>query len=844
MVISTENQVTYNGDGTNKAWPFTFQTIDKSDVKLMLIYENGTRVEIDSDYYVDSVNNTVYYPGYAPGAEPPEEDQPPKVQAGQKLMVYRQLPLTQEADLGESWPFSVIEKGLDKLTMLVQDVYGWYNRNIMKYKEGALAWDGEHYRIVDVENPIDEQDVANKQYVDNIIAGIVAAGNDVIVVDNVAAMIATDLQDGMFCATGGYNNVNDGGHGLYRIRAKQVIDVEDGGSIIFMTANDNVAELITDGKVSVKQFGAVGDNDNDDTTLIQNAIDYAESVGGCTVYFPKGNYKITDTINVNDSNVKLQGEGKHLSVICPTPDLIIDADNLDVNWSIYVKNNNPTVVTSPSAKVNYKSDTISVTDATGIEAGMLLYMEGDFSTSPWTSNNRDTAVKGETNKVLSVSGTTVTLATPTSEVFDPTDLVTPEIVTLTFVKPLTGIVISELGVTCPDNCPEDERQYRGFCVEGCDGALITDCYGNGCGMSCFESIGSFMSKLHNNIVNDCWAYYPNTTNIYALCYGLRCSKDNLSEITNNQGRECRHCVDISGGYPSHGIRVADNVFDSHISDYGVISTHGPAEGCVIENNVATGSGTSIMIRGERIVVRNNYCKGNVRNYYGRNNTYENNTVFGVFVFYQEDTIEDTNYTIIRNNSIYTMATLCVYLNGYDSVPFTTANGWVVEGNISIQESYASTTEKVKFFNIAYSGSASVTFQKGFIYKNNFTRSQKYNDVSSTPLIEDPTTATVGGTYDPVITDEFVINAAPARAIKGESCFVWSMKQPAWFDGERWIGADGRLATAKANAAPSDGTYKRGDIVYNSAPSAGGYVGWICVTAGTPGTWKGFGSIEA
>lgn len=36
----------------------------------------------------------------------------------------------------------------------------------------------------------------------------------------------------------------------------------------------------------------------------------------------------------------------------------------------------------------------------------------------------------------------------------------------------------------------------------------------------------------------------------------------------------------------------------------------------------------------------------------------------------------------------------------------------------------------------------------------------------------------------------------------------------------------------------------GDIVYNSNPTAGSYVGWICVTAGSPGTWKGFGLIQS
>lgn len=53
----------------------------------------------------------------------------------------------------------------------------------------------------------------------------------------------------------------------------------------------------------------------------------------------------------------------------------------------------------------------------------------------------------------------------------------------------------------------------------------------------------------------------------------------------------------------------------------------------------------------------------------------------------------------------------------------------------------------------------------------------------------------------------------------------------------------RLAI-RGTAAPSTGTWERGDIAWNSAPSAGGTIGWVCTTAGSPGTWKTFGAIAA
>lgn len=61
----------------------------------------------------------------------------------------------------------------------------------------------------------------------------------------------------------------------------------------------------------------------------------------------------------------------------------------------------------------------------------------------------------------------------------------------------------------------------------------------------------------------------------------------------------------------------------------------------------------------------------------------------------------------------------------------------------------------------------------------------------------------------------------------------------------WIGSSTTTMRRIDNgtAAPTTGEWARGDIRYNSAPSAGGKVGWVCTAAGTPGTWKAFGVID-
>lgn len=43
--------------------------------------------------------------------------------------------------------------------------------------------------------------------------------------------------------------------------------------------------------------------------------------------------------------------------------------------------------------------------------------------------------------------------------------------------------------------------------------------------------------------------------------------------------------------------------------------------------------------------------------------------------------------------------------------------------------------------------------------------------------------------------------------------------------------------------PKDGTYNRGDVVWNINPDKGSYVGWVCTRGGTPGVWNPFGEIK-
>jgi hypothetical protein len=139
------------------------------------------------------------------------------------------------------------------------------------------------------------------------------------------------------------------------------------------------------------------------------------------------------------------------------------------------------------------------------------------------------------------------------------------------------------------------------------------------------------------------------------------------------------------------------------------------------------------------------------------------------------------------------------------------------------------------------GSSYETYEQGFVLTNLLRDPHIYT--GSTPTNWNGWHA---WTYGPTIFGA----ANSAFAVSGDKATAWKdLEAP----GHLWIGRDGYFVgpihdtdppwtVRHRDAAPTTGTWKRGDIVWNTEPSAGGTAGWICTTAGTPGTWKTFGDI--
>lgn len=118
--------------------------------------------------------------------------------------------------------------------------------------------------------------------------------------NSVADMVsATNLIDGSYARTLGYHGKDDGGGATYIIREIQEGETADGGILIDLNRDNLVAELnIPDNKVSVKQFGAYGDDTHDDTSAFNSAVAYVGTHYG-KLYMDRGVYLLTSKITVD-----------------------------------------------------------------------------------------------------------------------------------------------------------------------------------------------------------------------------------------------------------------------------------------------------------------------------------------------------------------------------------------------------------------------------------------------------------------------------------------------------------------------------------------------------------------
>ena len=165
MIRKELNRVDYKGDGQTGSFPIPFDVISKTDVKAILVTEDGKEKVITEKFYVDMNDKTFHYPSN--GKDVDSSNLIP-MKTGERLILVRDIPITQENTYGEKYPFDSIERMDDKLTLIAQDLKMEHNR-VLKLPisakgdidmtlpkpvpDSTFAWDGEGKKLIPCINP-------------------------------------------------------------------------------------------------------------------------------------------------------------------------------------------------------------------------------------------------------------------------------------------------------------------------------------------------------------------------------------------------------------------------------------------------------------------------------------------------------------------------------------------------------------------------------------------------------------------------------------------------------------------------------------------------------------------
>ena len=111
--------VVYQCDGVNKKFIFPYDFVQIEDVKLTIVDEDGTEaVQVGNIDYDESTKSVIY---------PANGD---ALAVGQKVILERKTPISQDMDLPDEYPFENIEHATDKIVLILQEMKADLDRSL------------------------------------------------------------------------------------------------------------------------------------------------------------------------------------------------------------------------------------------------------------------------------------------------------------------------------------------------------------------------------------------------------------------------------------------------------------------------------------------------------------------------------------------------------------------------------------------------------------------------------------------------------------------------------------------------------------------------------------------
>jgi len=563
--------------------------------------------------------------------------------------------------------------------------------------------------------------------------------------------------------------------------------------------------------------GAVADGITDCTAAIQDILTFLGSVGGGNLLFPPGTYLISATLNV-PSNVTIDGSGA--TIIC-TNYASVGAGNPLVNVADGVENveiKNLTIdgggswTATPFANPYGGGNSVGFTNRlvgiqvlaasnisihnnviAGVETGIYLGGDSGIVANNVITTNGMAAIRVSTASNEKITGNTISGvlgnmtaagdASTASSKFADGVYIYNSVDVLVAGNEITNCI--RIGVVCEGNAsPLTDR------VIVCDNTItnMNSCRGT-----------------ENNA--GIW-FETNHTGKMCLAYG---------NVLDNTGA-------IAGANPSRGLQLANGASASNNKItgflYGVTGNDYTLTGGEIWGNtigIIVGTGRPFYITGAHI---------------------HHNLGYGI--------------QVVFFHNIFTIQGCIIEDNGVNDI----SGG---DGNFGIfwQRNYADQTAIIKgntFISSANEGDTagqlvSIGFLSGglngqftnYVSHNSFVFRGTFTDLYPANLSKLPSSLgiTATSTQTPVsdINAREIVNDAMNYNVNGK-LYISDSPLSTLGSWQGWTYRGG------ATAAPTTGSYNKLDYFLNTSAAAGGTQGWVCVTAGTPGTRKTFGPISS
>ena len=555
--------------------------------------------------------------------------------------------------------------------------------------------------------------------------------------------------------------------------------------------------------INVKDYGAVGDGVADDTAAIQAALDYLATLGdggvmtpfrrsGGTLFFPNGTYKTTAAIVPLPGVYKLVGTGRfkqYSQIFDAQPDCLPTIMPVHTDRAALLIDAGSSEVSICIEDLNFA--TLETGDMP--TAGIAWKVGTEFNTD-YTFNR--VAVNGFTSAfdVYNAGGA-------------------------------TGI-----GLVTVTNCTITRNT------------------------NIWRNLDSQIVNILRFVGNQAG---QNTNGMTLLGNDIIIEKNNFESNDNT--------IHMSGTYT--GLRIANNYFEANGGDYLINLIFN--NGAVVENNFNSGSTTTddlILFKCANIYVNENSMKVHSDasfNVMSTDNTFSPTSyvtaakAMGVALYYNKSMDKSNSRAdVVISDANSTPTAPFIGIEGSVGTAYTTSGAGTITYTVSGLSISANRWIAVNVL-ISYFDEAAI--RPTFNFKPNSTTDidggyhswqfSEYNE--GRPQLERQTILYSFLTYTTISLSSIRFEMSPfgANPAAGLNC-VYS--NPFMYNLSSTLpGQDGGnhqpfIAAEQiyfADNLPAAGTWKLGDKFYNRNPLATEYLGWTCVSAGTPGTWKGFGVVQ-